>query len=134
MKMEALKENSELKFWRSRKDQKISREKIADTDSRVGDDVTSVLIGRGEVVSRQKNIGEMVRTKIIVKNENREKILKFMRGNTKNSGDISSISSSLSLEECIHVMRRRRIWRANLVKSSWHANSAWRPALHSIPE
>ena len=134
MKMEALKENSELKFWRCHKDQKFSREKIADTDSRVGDDVTSVLIGRGEVVSRQKNIGEMVRTKIIVKNENREKILKFMRGNTKNSGDISSISSSLSLEECIHFMQRRRIWRASLVKSSWHANSAWRPTLHSIPE
>ncbi|KAL1833294.1 hypothetical protein ACET3Z_002945 [Daucus carota] len=135
MKMGALKENSEHKFWRSRKDQNFSSEKIADTDTRVGDDVTSVLIGRGEVVSHQKNIGEMVRTKIfVVKNENLEKVLKFMRGNTKNSGDISSISSSLSLEECIHFMQRRRIWRASLVKSSWHANSAWRPTLHSIPE
>ncbi|KAK1370366.1 hypothetical protein POM88_036458 [Heracleum sosnowskyi] len=132
--MEILKENSGLKFWRSRVDKKISRKKIVEADRRMDADVLSVLIGRSEVVSHQKNEGEVVRMKILVKKENLEKVLEFMKANTGNSSVISSISSSLYLEERINAMKRRRISRANAVKSSWQASFSWRPALHSIPE
>lgn len=135
MKIEALKEKTGYRFWKGRESGKFSREKIVPTNTRVNDDVFSVVLDGREVVSYQKNgEGEVVRMKILVKKENLEKVLEAMSANTGKSSDIASIlSSSLFLEERISAMKRRRISRATPVKLSCH-HSSWRPALYSIPE
>lgn len=135
MKIEALNAKSGFRFWRSRKSGNLSRENIVHTDTRVNNDVFSVVLDGREVVSYQKNgEGEVVRMKILVKRENLEKVLEAMRANAGKSSDIASIlSSSLYLEESINAMKRRRISRATPVKLSCH-HSSWRPALYSIPE
>ncbi|KAK1370368.1 hypothetical protein POM88_036460 [Heracleum sosnowskyi] len=134
--MEALKEKSGFRFWKGRKSGKFSREKIVHTETRVHNDVFSVVLDGREVVSYQKNDeGEVVRMKILVKKkENLEKVVEAMSANTGKSSDIASIlSSSLYLEERINAMKRRRISRATSVKLSCH-RSSWRPALYTIPE
>lgn len=134
--MEALKEKSGFRFWKSRKSGKFSREKIVHTDPRVHNDVFSVVQDGREVVSYEKNgEGEVVRMKILVKKENLEKVVEGMRANAGMSSDVASIlsSSSMYLEERINAMKRKRISRATPVKLSCH-HSSWRPALYSIPE
>ncbi|KAK1370367.1 hypothetical protein POM88_036459 [Heracleum sosnowskyi] len=133
--MEILKGKSGLKFWRGRKDKKLLKNKMVDADTRRDADVISVLIGGSEVESHSENEGEVVRMKILVKTEDLDKVLQFVRANTRKSSDNSSISSSFYLEDCINALKRRRLSRANPVKSiRCHPNSSWSPVLHSIPE
>lgn len=135
MKMDTLKEKSGLKFWRGRKDKKYSKNKTVDADTRRDADVISVLVGGSEeVLSHQKKEGEVVRMKVLVKKQDLDKVLQFVRANTRKSSDDSTISSSLYLEECINALKRRRLSRPNPVKSRCHPNTSWSPALHSIPE
>ncbi|WOG84196.1 hypothetical protein DCAR_0103377 [Daucus carota subsp. sativus] len=109
---------------------------LVDTHTKVDDHVFSVLLDGREVVSYQKNgEGEVVRMKVFVKRDKLEKVLQAMRANLgQSSVNASILPSSLSSEECINAMKRRRILRGTPVKLSFHYCSSWRPALSSIPE
>ncbi|OVA08875.1 Protein of unknown function DUF4228 [Macleaya cordata] len=87
----------------------------------------------GGVVSRMDEDG-VVRMKIVVKKQDLKHMLQMMEnGNKNNSIHQKSplVSSNLSLEQRLHVMRRRQLRRAENVKGG---PRTWRPALQSIPE
>ncbi|RZC48537.1 hypothetical protein C5167_016956 [Papaver somniferum] len=82
------------------------------------------------VVSHTDENG-VVRMKILVKKQDLKQMLEMMDNGKESSGNnIQQQSSSLSLEQRLHVMRRKHQRRAEHAKG----RRTWQPALQSIPE
>ncbi|KAI3916975.1 hypothetical protein MKW92_021958 [Papaver armeniacum] len=82
------------------------------------------------VVSHTDENG-VVRMKILVKKQDLKQMLEMMdNGKESGSNNIQQQSSSLSLEQRLHIMRRKHQRRVEHAKG----RRTWQPALQSIPE